>query len=194
MARDRESHEPQGPEKKDEGGFIPDMLRRTVERSVNAILHSDEERRRFVNAILPRDFMNSVMAGVDGTKREAVAMIGREMQHFLQNLNVGEELKKILTSVSFEIATTVRFVPNEDGSLRTEFKQVRKPLVKKGVKAKKPTRKTKKERQNQQTARPAQTPNPEQPRRRGRVRRVVDAIGETAELFVGSRDEEDDEN
>jgi hypothetical protein len=96
MVRDRE------PREAEEGGFIPEMIRRTVERSVNAVLHSEDERRRFFSSLLPRDFLNNVAAQVDSTKREAVAMIGREMQQFLQNLNVGDELKKILTSVSFE--------------------------------------------------------------------------------------------
>ncbi len=187
MVRDRE------PREAEEGGFIPDMIRRTVERSVNAVLHSEDERRRFFSSLLPRDFMNNVAAQVDSTKRDAVAMIGREMQQFLQNLNVGDEIKKILTSVSFEVATTVRFVPNGEGGLKPEIKRSKKPFVRSTV-AKKP-------KATQRKARKPKTPPPvvaEVPvgarRRRGRVQRVVDAIGETAEMIVGSRDADDDDD
>ena len=184
MVKDRE------PREAEDSGFIVDMIRRTVERSVNAVIHSDEERRRFMSSLVPRDFMNSLGAAVDSTKRDAVQMIGREMQQFLQNLNVGEELKTILTSVSFEISTTVRFVPNEEGGLKPEIRRGQKPIVKTTPRAKaKPGKKPK--------AKPAPRPvataqAPAMPRPRGRVRRVVDAIGETAEMIVGGRDPEDD--
>ena len=183
MVRERE------PREAEEGGFIPDMIRRTVERSVNAVLHSEEDRRRFFSALLPRDFMNNVAAQVDSTKRDAVAMIGREMQHFLQGLNVGDELKKILTSVSFEVATTVRFVPNDEGGLKPEIKRTQKPLVR-SQRVKKPAKKATKPRKKP----PVVVELPPGVKRRGRVQRVVDAIGETAELIVGSRDSDDDDD
>ncbi len=186
MVRDRE------PRDAEEGGFIPEMIRRTVERSVNAVLHSEDERRRFFSSLLPRDFMNNVAATVDSTKRDAVAMIGREMQQFLQNLNVGEELKKILTSVSFEVATTIRFVPNDEGGLKPEIKRTKKPLVR-SQRPKKPTKKATRPRKTVAPVVVAEPP-PGTRRRRGRVQRVVDAIGETAEMIVRSRDDDDDDD
>ena len=185
MVRDREPRDPE------EGGFIPEMLRRTIERSVNAVLHSEDERRRFFSSLLPRDFMNNVAAQVDSTKRDAVAMIGREMQQFLQNLNVGDELKKILTSVSFEVATTIRFVPNGEGGLKPEIKRSKKPLVR-STGVKKPKKAAPKPRKPKAPA-PVVAEVPSA-RRRGRVRRVVEAIGETAEMIVGSRDDDDDDD
>jgi hypothetical protein len=184
MVREREPRDPE------EGGFIPDMIRRTIERSVNAVLHSEDERRRFFSALLPRDFMNNVAAQVDSTKRDAVAMIGREMQQFLQQLNVGDEIKKILTSVSFEVATTVRFVPNDEGGLKPEIKRSSKPIVNSQRSKKKPVKKAAKPRKKP----PVVAELPPGVKRRGRVQRVVDAIGETAEMIVGGRDPEDDDD
>ena len=109
-----------------EGGFLPDIMRRALERGVNVVLQGDDERKKLVAAIFPKELVQSVvqtaMAAVDGTKREAVEMVGREMQQFLQQLNLADEIRKVLTSVSFEIRTEVRFVPNEDGTLRTEIR------------------------------------------------------------------------
>jgi hypothetical protein len=117
-----------------EGGLLPDFVRKVVERSLDAVLNNDDERSKLVQSLIPRELVQSVGEHVDAAKREAVAMVGREMQHFLQNLNVGDELRKILTSVSFEIKTEVRFIPNEDGTLRSEVKSSAQPHV--GAKAK----------------------------------------------------------
>ena len=115
----------------DEGSFLPDLMRRAVERSVQALLQTDEERKKILGAILPKELVHTIvqtaLQAVDGTKREAVEMVGREMQQFLQTLNIAEEIKKVLTSVSFEVRTEIRFVPNEDGSLRTVVKSGAKP-------------------------------------------------------------------
>jgi hypothetical protein len=81
----------------------------------------EDRRNQFIAQILPmlpRELVQSTLQAVDATKREAVSMIGREVQQFLSGLNVSDELTKILTSVSFEIKTEVRFIPNEDGGLR----------------------------------------------------------------------------
>ncbi len=117
-----------------DGGFLPDIVRRAVERSVNVVLQGDDERKKLIAALFPKELVNTVvqtaLTAVDGTKREAVEMVGREMQQFLQQLNLADEIRKVLTSVSFEIRTEVRFVPNEDGTLRTEVRGAATPKIK----------------------------------------------------------------
>jgi hypothetical protein len=140
MAPDREAKPPTT--ESAEGGLLPDFVRKVVERSLDAVLNNDDERSKLVQSLIPRELVQSVGEHVDAAKREAVAMVGREMQHFLQNLNVGDELRKILTSVSFEIKTEVRFIPNEDGTLRSEVKSSALPRA--GAKGKGATGKGKK--------------------------------------------------
>jgi hypothetical protein len=41
-------------------------------------------------------------------------VIARETREFLSNLNLTEEIAKILTTLSFEIKTEVRFIPNSE--------------------------------------------------------------------------------
>jgi hypothetical protein len=119
------------PERSPDGveGFIPELVRKAVERSVQTLLQSEEGMRSVVSALMPRDVLTNVVQQLDGAKRDAVAAVGREMQTFLQNLNVGEELTKVLTSVRFEINTSVRFIPNEDGTLRSDVKTSARPVV-----------------------------------------------------------------
>jgi len=138
-AKVREREREKAPEREERDpdiGFLPDLVRRAVERSIQAVLHSEEGRKNLMNALMPRELIGAVVQQVDHTKRDAVAMIGREMQSFLQTLNVGEELRKILTSVSFEIKTEVRFIPNEDGTLSSEIKASAKPSMQRAGKRK----------------------------------------------------------
>jgi len=50
----------------------------------------------------------------DGAKDKVFEVIARETREFLSNLNVGEEIAKLLTTLSFEIKTEIRFIPNSD--------------------------------------------------------------------------------
>jgi hypothetical protein len=112
------------PKSDDEGGLLPEMLRRAVERSVQAVLQTEDESKKLLGALLPRELVQNVvqtaLQAVDVTKREAVEIVGKEMRQFLDQINLSDEIRKVLTSVTFEIKTEVRFVPNEDGTLRSE--------------------------------------------------------------------------
>ncbi len=112
-----------------EGGILNDLIRRAVVSGVQAVFSTEDGVRALMGAIVPRELIQTIASQVDATKREAVSMVGREMHNFLENLNVGDEIAKILTSVTFEIRTEVRFVPNEDGTLRSEVKASAKPKV-----------------------------------------------------------------
>ncbi len=98
------------------------FARRAVEAGVQRMLNSDEGLRNLVGAVVPRELVGRAVDQVDAAKTEVVAVVGREMRTFLANLNVGDELAKILTSVSFEVRMQVRFVPNEDGTLRAQVR------------------------------------------------------------------------
>ena len=60
------------PERSPDGveGFIPELVRKAVERSVKALLQSEEGMRGVVHAVLPRDLLSNLTQQVDGAKRE----------------------------------------------------------------------------------------------------------------------------
>jgi len=62
---------------------------------------------------LPKEIANHILAQIDETKHAALAVIARETRLFLEKTNISDELAKLLTQVSFEIKTEVRFVPND---------------------------------------------------------------------------------
>ena len=62
---------------------------------------------------LPREAVNYLLAQADSTKKEVVRVAANEFRTFLETANVGDEVAKVLTRVSFEIKTEIRFVPND---------------------------------------------------------------------------------
>jgi len=112
---------------KQEGGFLPDALRRAVISGIQAVFTTEESVRAIVGALVPKELMTAVGKQLDGAKDDALRLIGREVREFLEHINIGEELRKILTSVSFEIKTEVRFIPNEEGRLKPEIKSRVRP-------------------------------------------------------------------
>ncbi|MBP9087857.1 MAG: hypothetical protein KBG15_17180, partial [Kofleriaceae bacterium] len=48
------------------------------------------------------------------TKDKVLEVIARETREFLEHINLGDEIAKLLTTLSFEIKTEVRFIPNSE--------------------------------------------------------------------------------
>ncbi len=109
--------------------FLSDLVKKAVSTGINTMLTTEEGVRAVVGAVADKDIIGTAVSGVDATRKEAVAIIGREVQQFLESLNLSEEITKILTSVSFEIRTEVRFVPNEAGKLRAKVSSGARPKV-----------------------------------------------------------------
>jgi hypothetical protein len=50
--------------------------------------------------------------------------VAKELRGFLESVNVSGELQKLLTSLSFEVKTEIRFIPNDEavGGVRPDMK------------------------------------------------------------------------
>ena len=90
-------------------GLLPDIVR----RGVDGLVSEDGIRSLVKDRELPREAAGFILGQVDATKREVLRIVSREVRMFLENVDLGGELTKILTSVSFEIRTEVRFIPND---------------------------------------------------------------------------------
>lgn len=96
-------------------GTIRDVLRRTLNQGAGARAVTEEVIRAMAADMkLPKDVATHLLSNVDTIKNEVVRVIANEVRRFLESANLGEELSRILTSISFEVRTEIRFVPNED--------------------------------------------------------------------------------
>lgn len=104
--------EPKGRQK---ARLIRDVLRKTVSQGVEARQLTEDTIRNLVGEMkLPREIGNIVLQQADLIKTEVVRVVAGEVRNFLEEANLGEELAKILTSLSFEVRTEIRFIPNDE--------------------------------------------------------------------------------
>jgi hypothetical protein len=114
-----------GPDPRDEGeprdkrgrleGFIPDIVKRTFYAGLGAVFTTEEGIRKIASDLkLPKDVANYLIQQAASSKDELFRVVGKEMRGFLETVNISGELQKLLTSLSFEIKTEIRFIPNDE--------------------------------------------------------------------------------
>jgi hypothetical protein len=92
---------------------VPELVRKTFTAGLGAVFSTEEGIRKIARESLP-DAVGYIASSADGAKDKVFEVIARETREFLSNLNVSEEIAKILTTLSFEIKTEIRFIPNSD--------------------------------------------------------------------------------
>lgn len=94
--------------------LLPSVIRRTVSTGVEAKQYTEDVIRGALQEVkLPREAVTQLIDVADNTKKEVVRVAAREFREFLESAKFNEELAKILTQLSFEIRTEIRFVPND---------------------------------------------------------------------------------
>jgi hypothetical protein len=118
---------------------LPGLIRKGIEKSIEAGLYTFEKSvetgdavrevfsdkipdvasavgRALQEAKLPREIAGAVLGQIDETKNDVVRIIAREVRDFLDATDLASEIKAALTSLSFEVRTEVRFIPNDAGT------------------------------------------------------------------------------
>ncbi len=93
--------------------LVPELVRKTFAAGLGAVFSTEEGIRKIARESLP-EAVGYIASSADGAKDRVFEVIARETREFLSNLNVSEEIAKILTTLSFEIKTEIRFIPNSD--------------------------------------------------------------------------------
>jgi hypothetical protein len=96
-------------------GFIPDIVKRTFYAGLGAVFTTEEGIRKIASDLkLPKDVANYLIQQAASSKDELFRVVGKELRGFLETVNISGELQKLLTSLSFEIKTEIRFIPNDE--------------------------------------------------------------------------------
>jgi hypothetical protein len=93
--------------------LVPELVKKTFAAGLGAVFSTEEGIRKIARESLP-EAVGYIASSADGAKDKVFEVIARETREFLANLNVSEEIAKILTTLSFEIKTEIRFIPNSD--------------------------------------------------------------------------------
>jgi hypothetical protein len=96
---------------------VPDAIKRLVERAVETgvekLVEGPENLRQLVGEMkLPKEVAGYVFQQIDDTKKGLYRVVAKEIRDVLEHTNFADEIARVLTKLSFEISTQVRFVPN----------------------------------------------------------------------------------
>lgn len=117
-------------------GVIPEIVRRAVELGVEKTLETPDNVRQFVGDMkLPKEIAQYLLAQIDETKNGLFRVVAKEMRDFLEHTNFAGEMQKLLTTVQFEVNTTIRFTPNDGRSKKKEDRDKKKQRERERAKA-----------------------------------------------------------
>jgi hypothetical protein len=94
--------------------LVPEMVKKTFAAGMGAVFSTEDSLRKMAKDINLPDVAGYLATSADGAKDKVFEVIARETREFLSNLNVSEEIAKMLTTLSFEIKTEIRFIPNSE--------------------------------------------------------------------------------
>lgn len=97
---------------------IPELFKRAVERAVESgidrLSEGPENIRHFVGDLkLPKELLQYFYTQIDETKNGLYRVVAKEMRDVLEQTKFADEITKVLTKLSFEIKTEIRFIPND---------------------------------------------------------------------------------
>jgi len=104
-------------------GLIPEIVRRTFYAGLGAVFTTEEGVRKLATEFsLPKDVARYLIQQAGSARDELFRIVATELRSFLESLNLNEELARLLTSLSFEIKTEIRFIPNDQKLLKPKIK------------------------------------------------------------------------
>ena len=104
---------------------VPDGIKRGLEHLIR-----DGRVKNLVGELkLPKDLGNQILSQVDETKQAAVKVVAAEVRTFLENTSLADEMAKLLTQISFEVSTKVRFVPSDKAGKRSRKLTLKKESI-----------------------------------------------------------------
>ena len=104
-------------------GILPDVVKRTMVGTLGSVVLSEDGLRQTLSDLrLPKEIANFILQQADNTRKEFMKIVAREVRGFLESTNFYDELRRILTSLSFEIRTEVRLIPNEQAFVKPKIK------------------------------------------------------------------------
>jgi len=117
---------------------IPELIKRAVELGVEKAAEAPDNLKELVGGLkLPKEIANYLLSQVEETKNGIFRVVAKEIREFLEKANMAGEMQTLLTTLKFEINTTIRFSPNDatpaEGDEEGDVPKLGKPEVKTDV-------------------------------------------------------------
>jgi hypothetical protein len=100
--------------------LVPELVKKTITAGMGAVFSTEEGIRKIAREVTIPGVAGYITSSADGAKDKVFEIIARETREFLSNMNFTEEVAKLLTTLSFEIKTEIRFIPNSERMVGAE--------------------------------------------------------------------------
>ncbi|MBZ0232227.1 MAG: hypothetical protein K8M05_07730 [Deltaproteobacteria bacterium] len=94
--------------------LVPDLVRRTFTAGLGAVFSTEEGIRKVTRELQLPNVAGYIADTADTTKDKVLEIVAREVREFLSHVNLSDEIARLLTTLSFEIKTEIRFIPNSE--------------------------------------------------------------------------------
>lgn len=101
---------------------LQDILRRAIRSGVRTVREGEEKIRDIATAIATNEKVEAVTTTISQVREDLVGVAGRELRRYLDRLNLTDEIVKVLTAISLEVKTEIRFIPNDKKLVKPNIK------------------------------------------------------------------------
>jgi hypothetical protein len=113
--------------------LVTELFRKALSKGGEVVESTEDSVRRLLGDLpLPKEVIERITSRLDDYKVDVLRLVKEELRAFLDRIDIGFELQKMLTSLSLEVSTEIRFVPNErsvkpEVQTRAKVKRAKKP-------------------------------------------------------------------
>lgn len=101
-------------EDKDKDGKLGDLFKKVLTTGVTAAFMTEEGVRALLKDVpLPKDIVGSLVDNAKSTKTEFVASVKNELKTYLDKIDLGKEIDKIVEKYDFEVKATISLKKKE---------------------------------------------------------------------------------
>ena len=102
--------------------MIPDMVKKALLTGVGALFMTEEGIRNTVTELgFPKEVLHTLLKQAESNKAKLLDTLSGELRNYLERVDLEGILQRILTSITFQITTEVRFIPTEDTLVKPQI-------------------------------------------------------------------------
>ncbi|NUN12485.1 MAG: hypothetical protein HUU55_02480 [Myxococcales bacterium] len=101
--------------------YLPDIMKRSASTAVRSFLHTEEGVRTVISAMLPPKSLHTVTEVLERAKTDIASRFAKEFHDFLGRIDLNKEIQRALTSLSIELRTEIRFIPNDKAVIKPKI-------------------------------------------------------------------------
>ncbi len=106
----------------DDDNLLADVVKRAFQAGKRTVKNGQESIKNIASEILNNDAVEAVGDALHGVREDAVKLFGKEVTRYFDRLDLTDAIVKVLTMISLEVKTEIRFIPNDKKFVKPDVK------------------------------------------------------------------------